>query len=167
MLPAIVSGIVTGDAPVSYRSIFFPSLVTYPEVFAKVNPTQFPRSTVVNFLRTCFMIFQRLKRYRCIEAINEAVARKSYSTGNRLVCFVFFSFSKLVKKGILSGLLNTCVLLGQYPWKKGWVVLNLSWQRTLMWQSCNLKNGDAQNTRYQHSSTSANTSKFCSIRKSF
>ena len=99
MLPAIVSGIVTGDAPVSYRSIFFPSLVTYPEVFAKVNPTQFPRSTVVNFLRACFMIFQRLKRYRCIEAINEAVARKSYSTGNRLVCFVFFSFSKLVQKG--------------------------------------------------------------------
>ena len=36
-----------------------------------------------------------------------------------------------------------------------------------MWQSCDLKNGDAQNTRYQHSRTSANTSKFCSIRKIF
>lgn len=57
------------------------------------------------------MIFQRLKRYRCIEAINEAVARKSYSTGNRLVCIVFFSFSKLYKKEILSGLLDTCLLL--------------------------------------------------------
>lgn len=45
------------------------------------------------------MIFQRLKRYRCIEAINEAVARKSYSTGNPLVCVVFFSFSKLLQKG--------------------------------------------------------------------
>ena len=31
---AIVSGIVTGDATVSYWSIFFLSLVTVPEVFA-------------------------------------------------------------------------------------------------------------------------------------
>ena len=112
MLPAIVSGIVTGGRAGQLSVNFFPSLVTYPEVFAKVNPTQFPRSTVVNFLRTCFMIFQRLKRYRCIEAINEAVARKSYSTGNRLVWFVFFPFLSWYKKGILSGLLNTCVLLG-------------------------------------------------------
>ena len=29
-------------------------------------------------------MFQRLKRYRCIEAINEAVAKKSYSTGKVL-----------------------------------------------------------------------------------
>ena len=36
--PAIVSGIVTSDA----RSIVFPSLVTVPEVFAKVNWSQFP-----------------------------------------------------------------------------------------------------------------------------
>ena len=42
MRPAIVSGIVTGDAPVSYWPIFLPSLVTVPEVFAKVNSTQFP-----------------------------------------------------------------------------------------------------------------------------
>lgn len=28
--------------------------------------------------------FQRLRRYRCIEAINEAVAKKSYSTGKVL-----------------------------------------------------------------------------------
>lgn len=55
------------------------------------------------------MIFQRLKRYRCIEAINEAVARKSYSTGNRLVFVVFFSFFKLYKKEILIGLLDTCL----------------------------------------------------------
>ena len=33
MLPAIVPGIVTGDAPVSYWSIFFPT--TVPEVSAK------------------------------------------------------------------------------------------------------------------------------------
>ena len=41
--PAMVSGIVTGHAPVSYWPIFFfpvPSKV--PEVFAKINPAQFP-----------------------------------------------------------------------------------------------------------------------------
>ena len=39
MSPAIVSGIVTGDAPFSQ---FFPvSIVTVPEVFAKVNSVQF------------------------------------------------------------------------------------------------------------------------------
>ena len=38
--PAIVSGIVTGDVSVSYWLIFSPSLVTVPEVFAKVNSTQ-------------------------------------------------------------------------------------------------------------------------------
>ena len=43
MRPAIVPGIVTGDAPLSYWLNFFPlSLVTVPEVFAKVNSTQFP-----------------------------------------------------------------------------------------------------------------------------
>ena len=41
MSPAIVSGIVTGDAPVSYWPIFSPSLVTVPEVFAWVNSAQF------------------------------------------------------------------------------------------------------------------------------
>ena len=35
MLPAVASGIVTGDAPVSYWPIFSLSLVTLPEVFAK------------------------------------------------------------------------------------------------------------------------------------
>ena len=39
---AIVSGIVTGGTPVSYWPIFFLSLVTIPEVFAKVNSTQSP-----------------------------------------------------------------------------------------------------------------------------
>ena len=33
--PAIVSGIVTGDVPVSYWLIFFQSLVTVPGVFAQ------------------------------------------------------------------------------------------------------------------------------------
>ena len=41
MRPAIASGIVTVDAPVSYWSIFQLSLVTVPEVFAEVNSTQF------------------------------------------------------------------------------------------------------------------------------
>ena len=39
---AIDSGIVTGDAPVSYWSIFSRSLTTVPEVCAKVNSAQFP-----------------------------------------------------------------------------------------------------------------------------
>ena len=41
MCPAIVSGIVTGDAPVSYWPFFSMSLVTVPEFFAKVNSAQF------------------------------------------------------------------------------------------------------------------------------
>jgi len=42
MCPAIVSGIVTGHAPVSYWSIFVLSLITVPEVFAIVNSVQSP-----------------------------------------------------------------------------------------------------------------------------
>ena len=44
MRPAIVSGIATGDAPVSYWSIFSLTPVTIPEVFARVNSIQFPSS---------------------------------------------------------------------------------------------------------------------------
>ena len=51
MHAAMVSGIVTLDVPVSYWSIFSLSLVTVPEVFAKVNSTQFP-----------FFFLQRLSR---------------------------------------------------------------------------------------------------------
>ena len=40
MRPAIVSGIVTGDAPVSYWPIFF-SVPSNNTVFAKVNSAQF------------------------------------------------------------------------------------------------------------------------------
>ena len=41
--PAIVSGIVTGDVPVSYWPIFFClSPVTVLEVFAEVNSVQSP-----------------------------------------------------------------------------------------------------------------------------
>ena len=42
MPPAVVSGIVTGDSPVSYW-LFFPSVspVTFPDVFAKVRWTKF------------------------------------------------------------------------------------------------------------------------------
>ena len=42
MRPAIDSGIVTDDAPVSYWPIFSQSLETVPEVFAKVNSANFP-----------------------------------------------------------------------------------------------------------------------------
>ena len=42
MRHAIVSGIVTGEAPLSYWPISPLALVTVPEVFAKVNSTQFP-----------------------------------------------------------------------------------------------------------------------------
>ena len=42
MSPAIVSGIVIGDALISYWLIFSLSLITVPEVFAKVNSAQFP-----------------------------------------------------------------------------------------------------------------------------
>ena len=41
MRPAIVSGNVIGDAPVSYRPIFFLSLVTVPEVFMEVKSAKF------------------------------------------------------------------------------------------------------------------------------
>ena len=40
MLLAIISGIVTYDALVSYWLIFFLFLVTVPEVLAKVNSAQ-------------------------------------------------------------------------------------------------------------------------------
>ena len=42
MRPAIASGMVTGDAPLSYWTFFFPSLVTVSEEFAKVNSNLFP-----------------------------------------------------------------------------------------------------------------------------
>ena len=42
MNPAGVSEIVTGETPVSYWPICPLSLGTVPEVFAKVNSTQFP-----------------------------------------------------------------------------------------------------------------------------
>ena len=42
MFPAVVSGIVTGETLISYWSIFPPSLVTTPEVFARDKSVQFP-----------------------------------------------------------------------------------------------------------------------------
>ena len=42
MCPAMVSGIVTDDAPVSYWPIFPMFLVTVPDAFAKVNSAQVP-----------------------------------------------------------------------------------------------------------------------------
>ena len=42
MRPASVSGIVTGDAPVSYWPVSLPFPVTVPDGFAKNNSTQFP-----------------------------------------------------------------------------------------------------------------------------
>ena len=43
MCPAIVSGIVTGDALVSYWSMFSISPVAVPEVSAKASSSQFSR----------------------------------------------------------------------------------------------------------------------------
>ena len=40
-LTAIVSGIVTGDAPVCYWPVFFRSLLTVPQVFAKLTRPSF------------------------------------------------------------------------------------------------------------------------------
>ena len=42
MRPAVVSGIVTGAAPISDWPIFSSSLVIVSNVFAKVNSSQFP-----------------------------------------------------------------------------------------------------------------------------
>ena len=42
MCPAVFLLITTGDALVSYWPMFFLPLVTVPEVFAKVNSSQFP-----------------------------------------------------------------------------------------------------------------------------
>ena len=42
MRPAMFSGIVIGDALVSYWSFFSMSLIIVPEAFAKVNSPQFP-----------------------------------------------------------------------------------------------------------------------------
>ena len=52
MCPAIVSGIVTGDASVSYWSIFSLSPATVPEVFAKANSPQFPSFSKMGNLET-------------------------------------------------------------------------------------------------------------------
>ena len=41
-LQFILSGIVSGDAPLSYWPIFSLSLVTVPEAFAEGNLAQFP-----------------------------------------------------------------------------------------------------------------------------
>ena len=49
MLPAIVSGIATGDAPVSCWQFFSLSLVTVPEVFMKVKSAKFS---------SCFFFFK-------------------------------------------------------------------------------------------------------------
>ena len=57
MLPAIILSTVTGDALVSYWPIFFLSLVTIPEVFAKVNSAQFPLvSKVANSQKIVFSV---------------------------------------------------------------------------------------------------------------
>ena len=54
--PLIVSGILTGDAPVSYWPIFFSlSPVTVPEVFTKVNQAQFSTFLTVMPLEVIFL----------------------------------------------------------------------------------------------------------------
>ena len=56
MLPAIVSGIVTGDAPVSYRPIFFPV------------PSNTPRSLWERQLGPVFFAFRK-KRFNVANTI--------------------------------------------------------------------------------------------------
>ena len=60
--PAVVSGIVTGDAPVSYSigQFFSPvPTVTVPEVFAKVNSVQF---VSLSFLKWWIEMYRPLSR---------------------------------------------------------------------------------------------------------
>ena len=67
MLPAIVSGIVTGDRAGQLLVNFFPSQVTFPEVFAKVNSTQFPRFYSCEFSENMFydfLAFEEIQVYR-------------------------------------------------------------------------------------------------------
>ena len=52
MYPASVPGIVTENAPVCYSPIFSQSLETVPEVFAKVNSSQFPSRGFVSRVQT-------------------------------------------------------------------------------------------------------------------
>ena len=56
MRQAIVSGIVTGDAPVSYWPIFSVSLVTVPEDYAKLNRgfSSLLVSKVMNYVKVVF-----------------------------------------------------------------------------------------------------------------
>ena len=64
MRGAIVSGIVPGNAPISYWLIFFSlSLVTVPEVFAKVDSPQFP-SCVANFKNMKGPVSQNLPKFK-------------------------------------------------------------------------------------------------------
>lgn len=54
MRPALIYGIVNGEALVSYWAIFFSlSLVTVPEVFAKVNSPQIPTRFLSGECRKC------------------------------------------------------------------------------------------------------------------
>ena len=50
-MPAISSGIVTGDVLVSYWLSFPLFLVTIPEVFERVNPFQFSFVNYISFLK--------------------------------------------------------------------------------------------------------------------
>ena len=53
MYPAIVSGIVTGDALVSYWSLFSRSLLTVPKFFAQASLSQFSRFWIVKWFSWC------------------------------------------------------------------------------------------------------------------
>ena len=52
MYPAIVSGIVTRNAPVSYWLIFFPAPRNSPRNLAKVNSSLFPSGGFVSRVQT-------------------------------------------------------------------------------------------------------------------
>ena len=67
MRPAIVSGMVTGEAPISFWPIFFPfSCVTLQEVFAKVNSIG---QVFFSFVK-CFGQLLRLEAFRKREGVS-------------------------------------------------------------------------------------------------
>ena len=76
MRRAITSGIVLGDALFSYWPIFFLSLVTILEVFAKANSAQFPfRFESSEFLQRGF------RNYRKSTLMRTRSSDVAYQTG--------------------------------------------------------------------------------------
>ena len=88
MHPAVVSGIVTGDAPISHWPIFFSlPLVTVPELLGEVNSAQF------FFL---FLIKSGLKRsyyfkHLAVKKLLKHIFKKFFKTLNKCDDFLMLS----------------------------------------------------------------------------